>query len=108
MKAKKSMKKSMRRRKAMKVYKYKTRAGRNRAALAGRIKSTATLKKNKNGRIVSAKMSNRAKKNYANGIGKWTAAVNKARKALNIKGFQAVGGKTAKGKQLLAKARSIY
>ena len=36
------------------------------------------------------------------------AAVQKARKALGIKGFCAVGGKAGKGKALLAKARSFY
>merc|ERR1712126_438100 len=67
------------------------------------------LKKNKAGRIVSKKASDAAKKNYAkNGLGKWTKAVNAARKAMGIKGFQAVGGKSAKGQALLKKARSLY
>merc|ERR1719253_604509 len=66
------------------------------------------LKKSKSGKVVSTKASNRAKKNFNKTIGKWAAAVAKARKALNIKGFVPVGGKTAQGKQFLAKARSIF
>ena len=41
-------------------------------------------------------------------ISAWSQATKKARKALNIKGFCPIGGKSAKGKQFLAKARSIY
>ncbi len=48
------------------------------------------------GKIVSKKAQANGKKAYKR-ISKWTAAVQKARKALNIKGFQAVGGKSAKG-----------
>ena len=65
------------------------------------------LKKNKAGRIVSAKKSAAGKKAFKR-IAGWNAAVTKARKALGIKGFCAVGGKSAKGKALLTKARSIY
>merc|ERR1740121_2561466 len=65
------------------------------------------LKKNKNGKIVSAKASANGKKAYKR-IAGWTAAVAKARKALGIKGFCAVGGKKGQGKALLAKARSFY
>merc|ERR1719468_1283430 len=63
------------------------------------------LKKNKAGKVVSAKASNRAK-NSKNGkkIAAWGLAVKAARKALGIKGFLPVGGKTAQGKALLAKA----
>merc|ERR1712150_467170 len=38
----------------------------------------------------------------------WGAATSKARKALGIKGFCPVGGKTAKGKALYAKVKSFY
>ena len=65
------------------------------------------LKKSKSGKIVSAKKSAAGKKAFKR-IAKWNDAVKKARKALGIKGFQAVGGKSAKGKALLAKARSFY
>merc|ERR1712026_153146 len=50
------------------------------------------LTKNKVGRIVSKARSAASKKIYAKGIGLWTKALVTARKALGIKGFQAVGG----------------
>merc|ERR1712187_344014 len=68
----------------------------------------ADLVKSKTGRIVSKKASLRAKKTFAGRLGKWSAACAKARKALGIKGFLPVGGKTAAGKAFLAKARSFY
>jgi len=52
------------------------------------------LTKNKTGKIVSKKAS--------------AAATKAARKALNIKGFVPVGGKSAAGQALLKKARSLY
>merc|ERR1712216_581437 len=65
------------------------------------------LTKNKNGKVVSRKASAAAKKKYAS-IRAWTVAVNKARKALNIKGFVAVNGKSPQGKALYAKAKSFF
>merc|ERR1711915_1064514 len=65
------------------------------------------LKKNKNGKVVSIKASANGKKAYKR-ISGWTAAVQKARKALGVKGFQAVGGKSKAGQALLSKARSFY
>ena len=105
----KSMKKSMRRMKrAMKV----SKIGRGKYAksqvLKGRKVKTVggltknDLKKNKSGKVVSKKMSLRGQKN------RWAQACAKARKALNIKGFQAVGGKTRVGQELLKKTRSFY
>ena len=73
----------------------------------GGLKKT-DLKKSKSGKIVSVKASTRAKKGFSKTIGKWAAAVAKARAALKIKGFVPVGGKTAQGKAFLAKARSFY
>merc|ERR1719162_1628152 len=67
------------------------------------------LKKNKNGKIVSAKRSAASKRSKAGQkIAAWGMAVKSARKALGIKGFCPVGGKTAQGKALHAKVRSIY
>merc|ERR1740129_144937 len=64
------------------------------------------LIKNKNGRIVSKAASARGKRNYANsGIKAWADAVKAARKALNLTGFVAIGGKSATGKALYAKAK---
>merc|ERR1739838_294072 len=68
----------------------------------------ANLVKNKNGRVVSKAASARAKKAYANsGIKAWADAVKAARKALNLTGFVAVGGKSATGKALYAKAKAL-
>jgi len=67
------------------------------------------LTKNKTGKIVSKKASAAAKKNFkSSGASKWAAATKAARKALNIKGFVPVGGKSAAGQALLKKARSLY
>merc|ERR1711862_834892 len=60
------------------------------------------LIKNKYGKIVSKKASLRAKKN--NFIKGWTTAVQKARKALGLKGFVAI----KKGSPLYKKAKEIY
>eukprot|EP00392_Amoebophrya_sp_AT5.2_P012713 g12820.t1 len=67
------------------------------------------LKRNKSGKVVSAKASAAAKKRKGyKKIVAWGAATAKARKALNIQGFCPVGGATPQGKQLLAKVRSLY
>merc|ERR1719346_882265 len=66
------------------------------------------LTKNKAGKVVSKAASAASKKRYAKGIGLWNKAVMTARKELGIKGFQAVGGKSAQGKALYAKAKSLY
>jgi len=58
--------------------------------------------------LVSKKKSALAKKNFAKRIGGWNKAVMAARKALGVKGFCAIGGKSAQGKALLAKARALY
>merc|ERR1712018_788007 len=78
----------------------------SKAATGGGLKKS-DLVKNKNGKVVSKKSSARAKKAYQkNGLAKWTKACQQARKSMGIKGFQAVGGKSAKGQALLKKARS--
>merc|ERR1711920_766965 len=64
------------------------------------------LVKNKHGKVVSKAASTAAKKR--NSLTAWGKAVSAARKQLNIKGFVAVGGKTAQGKALYAKAKSLY
>jgi hypothetical protein len=69
--------------------------------------SKAQLMKNKNGKVVTKKSHANGVKSYKR-ISGWTAACSKARKALGIKGFCAIGGKTAKGKALHAKAKSFY
>merc|ERR1712048_1478706 len=69
----------------------------------------AGLKKNKRGKVVSVKASNATKrgKGYKK-ILAWSAAFKAARKALGIKGFTPCGGKTAQGRALLAKTKSLY
>merc|ERR1712224_525328 len=68
--------------------------------LSGLTKSD--LIRNKRGKIVSKKQSLRAKKN--NFIKGRTTAVQKARKALGIKGFVAI----KKGSALYKKAKELY
>merc|ERR1719421_1835799 len=105
MKAKKSMRKmrrrsmkkamkSMRRRKAMRV----SKIGKRRSVFSGKKSKTrggltrAHLKKNKAGKIVSRKASDRARKSRGfKKVMAWAAAVKAARKAMGVKGFQAVG-----------------
>merc|ERR550514_1762889 len=58
----------------------------------------AHLIKNKNGRVVSKKRSALSKKSL------WIAAVQKARKALGLKGFVAI----KKGSPLYKKAKELY
>merc|ERR1711994_66590 len=73
--------------------------GRKQKTLSGMTK--ANLVKSKSGKIVSKKASERAKKAFA------SSGIKAARKALNLTGFVAVGGKSATGKALYAKAKSL-
>merc|ERR1711881_342055 len=61
------------------------------------------LMKSRTGKIVSKKAHANGKKAYAL-IKGWTVAVQKARKALGVKGFQAV----KKGSPLYKKAKELY
>merc|ERR1719190_94387 len=67
----------------------------------------AGLVKNKSGKVVSKKMSAQGKKVYARTIKAWADACKAARKALGVKGFVPMGGKSAAGRALYAKAKSI-
>jgi hypothetical protein len=69
--------------------------------------SKSDFKKNKDGRIVSKKKSDLAKRRFSKTIGKWAVATKNARRQLGIRGFQAVGGKTSRGQALLRKVRSL-
>merc|ERR1712115_77546 len=113
---KKSMKKGMK--KSMKKAKVvsKIAKGKMAKALVFRGKkektsggiSASQLIKSKSGKIVSKKMSANSKKRYASsGLKKWADACKLARKQLGIKGFTPVGGKTAAGKALYAKVKSL-
>merc|ERR1711972_1229376 len=74
-------------------------SGRKAKTVGGLTKATLTKSK-----AASA----RAKKTWAgSALKKWGDACKQARKALGIKGFCAVGGKSAQGKALYAKAKAI-
>merc|ERR1719163_111165 len=80
--------------------------GRKAKTVGGLTKET--LIKSKSGKIVSKAASARGKKGWAqSALKKWCDAVTQARKQLGITGFCAVNGKTAQGKALYAKAKSI-
>merc|ERR1711865_39612 len=101
------MGKAMKAMKAMKKISAKLarrRAFKDKLAKTSTGLTKADLVKNKTGKIVSRKASARAKKNYAKGLGKWTAAVSKARKELGLKGFVAI----KKGSAFYKKAREFY
>merc|ERR1712217_901809 len=106
--------KAMKAMKAMKVSVIASGKRAKAAVFAGRKTKTTggltkdKLTKSKTGKIVSKARSQAAKKRYASGIGRWNAAVKAAKKALGIKGFVAIGGKSAQGKALHAKAKSLY
>merc|ERR1712151_763286 len=108
MKAMKAMKAS-KGMKVMKVMKGKRAKG---LVLAGKKEKTvgglkaSNLFRNKWGKVVSKKASAQGRRNYKN-IESWAKAVKKAREALNLKGFVAVGGKTGQGKALYAKAKAF-
>merc|ERR1719335_1208663 len=65
------------------------------------------LFKNKRGKIVSKKASAAGKINFAKVAG-WIAAVQNARKALDVTGFVAINGRTGQGKALYAKAKAMH
>merc|ERR1712073_170604 len=66
------------------------------------------LTKSKTGKIVSKARSATSKKAFAKSpLKKWCDACKQARKQMGIKGFCAVGGKTAQGKALYAKVKAI-
>merc|ERR1711976_1088141 len=80
--------------------------GQKEKTVGGLTKSN--LIKNKAGRVVSKGRSATAKKAFAtSALKRWCDAVKKARKELNVKGFCPVGGKTAQGRALYAKVKSI-
>merc|ERR1711881_552561 len=98
--------------KAMKAKKKVSKIARGKRAKSSVLRGTKVktasgltakdLMKNKRGKVVS-------KKAHAAGQKRgWMKAVAVARKALKIKGFCAVGGKSAAGKALYAKAKACY
>ncbi|CAE8683755.1 unnamed protein product [Polarella glacialis] len=109
---KKAMKKVMKKvmkKKAMKVSNVaKGKLAKNVVFKGNKEKTKTGLKKsdlmkNKTGRIVTRKQHAKGKKAYKN-ISGWTAAVQKARKDLGVKGFVAI----KKGTALYKAAKAIY
>merc|ERR1711974_11 len=81
-------------------------SGRKQKTTSGLTKDSLT--KNKSGKVVSKKQSAQAKKRYANSpIKAWANAVKMARQALGLTGFVAIGGKSAVGRALYCKAKSL-
>merc|ERR1711884_334964 len=99
--------------KAMKAKKVK-KIGKRASVFSGkRVKTVGGLTKEKltksrTGKIVSKARSALSKKKFASSaLKKWADAAKQARKELKITGFCPVGGKTAQGKALYAKVKSI-
>merc|ERR1711939_615325 len=66
------------------------------------------LRKNIRGKVVSKGRSDHAKKLFVkNGLKAWSEAVKKARKELGLSGFVAIKGRSAQGKALYVKAKSL-
>ncbi len=110
------MKKSMKGMKKMAMKKSVTAKGMGAKArvFSGKKEKTTSgltkekLTRNKRGKVVSKAASAHAKKLWVkNGLKAWADAVKQARKALGVTGFVAIGGKTAAGKALYAKAKSL-
>merc|ERR1719155_145306 len=80
-------------------------AGRKVKTMSGLTKASLML--SSTGKVVSKKQNAQGKKAYKR-IAAWTKAVREARKTLGVTGFVAVNGKTAQGKALYAKAKTIY
>merc|ERR1712203_351804 len=106
-----AMKKAMKKAKRVSIVakgsraKFSVFSGRKQKTSGGVTKEGLT--KNKLGGVVSKKASARAKRAYASTIKAWADAVKAARKALGVTGFVAIGGKSAAGRALYAKAKSI-
>uniref|UniRef100_A0A7S2Q8D4 Uncharacterized protein n=1 Tax=Zooxanthella nutricula TaxID=1333877 RepID=A0A7S2Q8D4_9DINO len=80
-------------------------SGRKEKTIGGLTK--ASLVKNRQGKVVSKRRSAFAKQAYTGSkIKAWADAVKAARKALGLTGFVPIGGKTAAGKALYAKAKA--
>ena len=94
-------------RKAKKAKKAKTVGKKWQVWKGTRVKTVGGLTKkglmmNKNGKVVSKKQSQRAKKN--GGVKKWCAAIKQARKEMNLQGFVAC----KKGTPYYKRVKAIY
>ncbi|CAE7679535.1 unnamed protein product [Symbiodinium sp. CCMP2592] len=66
------------------------------------------LMKNKRGKVVTKKQHAIGKALFKKTGQRWLEACVTARRELGVKGFCAIGGKSAQGKALYAKAKSLY
>ena len=107
--------------KAMKVMKRKTQSiiakGRIAKALVLRGSKTKTsgglkredIMRNKRGKIVSKRKSALSLKRFTGSkLEAWGKAIKSARKSLAVTGFVPINGKSAQGKAVYAKAKTIY
>merc|ERR1719359_1357120 len=96
---KKAMRKAMRRRSSVAKGKFAKavvfRGKSHRTRTSGGLQKSDIMK-NSQGKLVSKKASANGKKRYGN-IRGWIQAIQKARKALNLKGFVAINGKSPQG-----------
>merc|ERR1719346_605318 len=69
--------------------------------------TSASLMRNKRGKIVSKRASACGKRIFARSIEPWVSAVVAARQALHMSGFVAVNGRSLAGKALYVKAKSL-
>merc|ERR1712066_265651 len=108
---KKAMKKAMKAKKVSVVAKGKGAKARVFSGKKAKTQSGLTkdkLMRNRHGKVVSKAASASAKKKWVkNGLKAWSEAVKKARKELGLTGIVAIGGKSAAGKALYAKAKSL-
>merc|ERR1712087_40635 len=109
---KKAMRKAMKKAKRVSIVAKGSQAksavfsGRKQKTVGGLTK--ASLVKSRSGKVVSKKQSAQGKKVYGRTIKAWADATKAARKALGIKGFVPMGGKSAAGRALYAKAKAIH
>merc|ERR1719491_2169794 len=113
--AMKAVMKAAMKKKAMKVSKIAKGKLRRSVVFRGSKEKTSggltksQLVKNKSGKVVSKASSAVSKKRYVGSkLEAWIKACAAAKKALGITGFVIINGKTAQGKALYAKAKSIY
>merc|ERR1711933_282226 len=107
MKALKAMKKAMKKSQIAKGKRAKSSVFRGTKSKTSGGLTKDKLIKNKRGKVVSKAASAAAKRRSSHFVA-WAKAVATARKELGLKGFIAVGGKSAEGKALHAKAKAHY
>merc|ERR1719195_632280 len=108
MKAMKAMKMKAMKMKAMKAMKAMKKKRVSKIARGTRARSSVfNGNKEKTVSGMTKAQPARAKSRYSRSVKFWADAVKAARKALGLKGFVAIGGSSASGKALYAKAKSL-